>query len=339
MSEAQGVLFEPLPWLDTHWHRLWQTRCDGRLGHALLLTGPAGLGKRRFADLFAAALMCHQPCDDGVPCGRCPDCELMRVGTHPDLVRLAPEAESKSGEIKVDAVRELCSRQTLTTNRGPVSVLQIAPAEAMNAFAANSLLKTLEEPVASTLLLLISEDPARLPATVISRCQRITMLPPPADTAVAWLSARVPAKGLDLGLLLRLAHGAPLRALALADGAWLAKREQGFRQFRAIAEGREDPLAGADAWQQLDPALVLDWLASWISDLLRIAQAGASAQLSNPDKCAELADLAQRLTPRSAHRYLQQILRSKSLAASSINRQLLFESLLVQWAQLARGAH
>ena len=339
MSEAQGVMFQPLPWLDAHWQRLWQTRRDGRLGHALLLTGPSGLGKRRFADLFAAALMCRQPGDDGLPCGRCADCELLRSGNHPDLIRVSPEAESKSGEIKADAVRELCSRQTMTASRGPVSVLQIAPAEAMNAFAANSLLKTLEEPVASTLLFLISEDPARLPATVVSRCQRITMLPPPADSAVAWLSTRVQAQGLDLDLLLRLAHGAPLRALALADGAWLAKREQGFRQFRAIAEGREDPLAGADAWQQLDPALVLDWLASWISDLLRIAQAGASAQLSNPDKCAELADLAQRLTPRSAHRYLQQILRSKSLAASSINRQLLFESLLVQWAQLARGAH
>lgn len=327
--------FEPLPWLQPHWRRLWDSHRAGRLGHALLLTGPSGIGKRHFADLFAAALMCDKPGPEGHPCGVCADCVLFAAGNHPDLTRLEPDPESKSGEIKVDAVRELCGRQSLTASRGPRAVLRIAPADAMNAFAANSLLKTLEEPSDSTLLMLISENPSRLPATVLSRCQRLSMLPPDPDSAGVWLSARLGGGKFDLGLLLRLAHEAPLRALVLADAQGLKLRDDGFRRFQAIAEGREDPLDTAGAWQQLEPTLVLEWLAGWVSDLLRIGRDRNAVYLNNPDRQAELSALAPRLAPAATHRYLQQILKARALATSPINKLLLFESLLVRWARLA----
>ena len=331
--------FEALPWLQPHWQRLWDAHRDGRLGHALLLTGPPGIGKRHFADRFAAALMCDNPGADGQPCGVCADCTLCASGNHPDLTRLEPDAESKSGEIKVDAVRELCSRQALTASRGPRAVLRIAPADAMNPFAANSLLKTLEEPADSTLLMLVAENPSRLPATVLSRCQLLTMLPPDANSAGAWLSSRLGARKLDARLLLRLAHEAPLRALMLADVQWLRLREDSFRHFQAIAEGRADPLSTAGAWQQLDARLVLEWLAGWVSDLLRLGCDRNVGYLNNPDQRSELSAMAVRLAPAATHRYLQQVLRARALATSSINKLLLFESLLVRWARLATGTH
>lgn len=333
-AAANPLQLERLPWLDGHWQRLQEAQRHGRLGHALLLSGPAGVGKRQFADLFAAGLLCARPTDTGEPCGSCAECMLVRSGNHPDLTRLTPDADSKSGEIKADAVRELCSRQSLTASRGPRAVLQIAPAEAMNAFAANSLLKTLEEPADSTLLILIAEDAGRLPATVRSRCQRLTMLAPTTEAVQAWLSARLSEQSHDLALLLRLAHGAPLRALALPQDDALTAREEAFAQFQAVAEGRLDPLAGADAWQRQDTALVLDWVASWISDLLRLGQGGDGVYLNNPDKQAELSRLAPRLTPAAAHRYLQQILRFRALTKASINKQLLFERLLIHWVRL-----
>jgi DNA polymerase III subunit delta' len=339
-SSALLPPYEPLPWLEPHWQRLWQTRSNGRLGHAMLLTGPAGIGKRHFADVLAAALMCTAPAADGMPCGVCADCKLVAAGNHPDLVHLGPDPESKSGEIKADAVRELCSKQSLTANRGPRSVLQIAPAEAMNPFAANSLLKTLEEPADSTLLILISEDPSRLPATVTSRCQRLTMLPPSAETAIAWLAGRLEhAEKGDLGLLLRLAHDAPLRALAAADAHWVKLRDEHFRHFQAVAEGREDPLKAAAAWQQQEPTLVLEWLAGWVSDLLRIGRDRNAGYLNHPDLRAQLTSLSGRLRADAAHRLLQQILKARSLATSTINKQLLFESLLVRWASVTTRTH
>ncbi|MGB5734655.1 MAG: DNA polymerase III subunit delta' [Thiohalocapsa sp.] len=342
MNQTQALAlspFEPLPWLQTHWQRLWQSRRDDRLGHALLLTGPAGIGKRHFADLLAAGLMCTRSANDGLPCGTCADCQLIAAGNHPDLVHLGPDPESKSGEIKVDAVRELCSRQSLTANRGPRAVLRIAPAEAMNLFAANSLLKTLEEPTDSTLLILISEDPSRLPATVLSRCQRLTMLPPNTATAVAWLSERLDyPRRRDLALLLRLAHDAPLRVWAVADDQWLELRSDSFRRFLAIAQGREDPVTTAAAWQQQEAALVLEWLGAWISDLLRMGHDSQAVYLNNPDLRAELATLTIKVSPIAAHRFLQQILQARALATSTINKQLLFESLLVRWARLTARA-
>jgi DNA polymerase-3 subunit delta' len=216
-------------------------------------------------------------------------------------------------------------------------VLQIVPAEAMNAFAANSLLKTLEEPVASSLLILIGEAPERLPATVTSRCQRIGMLPPDAETGAAWLSARVDAKRFDLALLLRLAHDAPLRALTLADAEGLAGRERAFEQLAAVARGEQDPIAGAAAWQPLDPRLVLEWLSAWVSDLVRLVQTPGAAYLSSPDKHAQLMALTPGLDCAKAHRYLRRVLDYRALIDAPLNKGLLFEALLVDWARLVRG--
>ncbi|ESQ08810.1 MAG: hypothetical protein N838_21545 [Thiohalocapsa sp. PB-PSB1] len=303
----------------------------------MILIGPAGIGKRHFADRFAAALMCTNTGAEGQPCGVCADCVLLSAGTHPDLIHLDPDPESKSNEIKIDAVRELCNRQSLTANRGPRTVLRIAPAEAMNRFAANSLLKTLEEPADSTLLILISENPGGLPSTVISRCQPLTMLPPDAENAERWLSAKLNNPEIETRLLLRLAQDAPLRALVISNDHWLTLRDDCFRRFQAIAMGDQDPLAAASAWQQLDVELLLEWLAGWVSDLLRIGQNGDCAYLNNPDRRTELTILALRLVPLDVHLYLQQVLKAKALSALPINKLLLFESLLVRWARLSAG--
>ncbi|KAA6186327.1 DNA polymerase III subunit delta' [Thiohalocapsa marina] len=323
------------PWFATQWQQLQAARQQGRLGHALLFAGPAGIGKRRFADLFSASLLCAAADAQGMPCGQCAECRLLQAGNHPDLIRLQPDADAKSGEIKAEAVRALCSHQALTANRADRAILQIAPAEAMNAFAANSLLKTLEEPTDSTLLVLISEDWSRLPATILSRCHRLTLSAPAAAEAVAWVAERLQGHTREqIALLLQLAHGAPLRALALAEGDHLQARDAAFDQFRGVAQGRIDPVAAAAAWQRQDAEALLDWLAGWVSDLLRLGQDEAAAYLNNPDKRGMLAPLVAGIEPAALHRYLQQVLRFRALSRSSANKQLLFESLLVHWARL-----
>jgi DNA polymerase-3 subunit delta' len=333
-------VFEPLPWLEVHWQRLWAAHRADRLPHAVLVAGPPGIGKRHFSRLFSAALMCQRPGADGLPCGECADCRLVRAGTHPDLAQLGPDPEAKSDEIRVDAVREACARQSLTAQRGPRAVLSIAPAEAMNPYAANALLKTLEEPADSTLLLLITEDPGALPATVRSRCQRINMLAPAAEVASPWVAERLPdsGTGADAALLLRLAHGAPLQALRVADRQWLEARSQTFARLLAIAAGKEDPLSVAAAWQHMEPALVLEWLAGWVADLIRCQASADAGILNNPDRQAELAALASSLSAPALHRHLQQIMKAKAVANASINEQLLLEALLMRWAQLTLGA-
>jgi DNA polymerase-3 subunit delta' len=323
------------PWLQAHWQRLWSAHRGKRLGHAWLLAGPVGLGKRHFAERLARALLCQHPAENGAPCGACTECRLIDAGSHPDLQRIVPDAESASGEIKVEAIRALIGLENLTSHRGHYKVIEIVPAEAMTRTAANSLLKTLEEPTDRTLLLLIADDATRLPATIRSRCQHLVFVPPAESQALPWLTAALGAPPAPPELLLRLAQGAPLRALRMAQADYLDMRRQGFSQFLAVAEGREDPLAVAAAWQSRDVPALLEIALGWVCDIARLAGAPQSDYLGNPDLREVLQGLAARLPRERLHEFARQLMRARSLVQSSVNKQLLLESLMMRWAQLA----
>lgn len=330
------------PWLVPHWEALQRARRLGRLPHALLIHGPAGVGKRLFSEHLAQSLLCPTPGPDGRPCGGCQDCHLFAVGNHPDLVRVGPDPEGKSDEIKVQSIRDLVESEGLTASRGGYKVILIDPAERMNPSAANALLKTLEEPAADTLFCLIAERGYLLAATVRSRCQRLVLGLPGEDLALAWLGERV--RGGDPRLLLRLAHGAPLRALTLADPTMLARREAAFAGFLAVGQGTRDPVAEAQAWSDLNPRISLEWLGGWVSDLLRLCADRAAPYLGNPDKREALAQLACDFGSgvgfggeiAAGHRYLQRVLRARATQDNPLNPQLLHEALLIDWGHLVR---
>ena len=219
-------------WLEDSWQQLNQARLQGRLPHALLIKGQDGVGKQALALQTAAALLCEQPDTDGNACGRCSACGWLQAGTHPDLFQLEPEEAGKA--IKVDQIRELGGKLAMTSHGGHHKVAIIRPAEAMNVNAANSLLKTLEEPAADTLILLLSAAPGRLPATVRSRCQQLAVATPATPLAQQWLQD----EGLsadDALCYLELANGAPLRARDMAGADSAALRDQ--RPAGSLADG------------------------------------------------------------------------------------------------------
>jgi DNA polymerase-3 subunit delta' len=223
----------------------------------------------------------------------------------------------------------------MTSNRGRRALFRIAPADAMNPAAANSLLKTLEEPASAALLLLVSASPGALPATVRSRCQPVTLAAPPADVALPWLRAQLPS-GAPAEQLLAVARGAPLRALDLAAEGKLERRERCLSELRQVGGGDADPIAVANAWQSEDAGLLLSWLAGWVSDCLRLLADPHAPHLTNPDQRQPLAELSRRLRPEPGHRFLEQVLAARAQAGSTVNKQLLFEALLLRWAHLTR---
>ncbi len=336
------------PWLLSPWSALQGAQRANRFPHALLLTGPLGVGKRLLVEALARSLLCPRTDARGFACGQCPDCLLLAAGTHPDLVRVGPDEETKSGEIRVDAIRALAGTEGLTAHRGGWKLILIDPAHRMNVSAANALLKTLEEPAPSTLMCLVSEQPSRLTATIRSRCQALRLALPTEADALAWLTPQV--RGLNAATLLHLAHGAPLRALELADKERLAVRDKLFAGFVAVAQGQRDPLAEAAAWNEADPALLLDWLSGWLSDLLRLAgargpapaaaagagqaQATTTPRLINSDKRTALTTLAARVAPAAGHRLLRRIWQAGGGDTSNLNRLLLYETWLLDWARL-----
>ena len=333
MSELSA----PLPWHEEAWKGLLARLDSGRLPHALLISGQAGLGKLLFASAFAEFALCRSP-RDGLACGECRSCIQFRAGTHPDFVRVElEERDGKAGEegqlksaISVEQVRELIAGLQLSSSQaGGRKVALIEPAELMSTAASNSLLKTLEEPPAGTLILLVTSTPGRLPATVRSRCQALPLAAPASDAALAWLGVHAPRS--DWPTLLAFAGGAPLAALALAESGMGARREAFFGALARLKQGAANPVQLAvhpkDAYPEL---LRLLW--SFTSDLILLKTAGADAPLANRDQLALLQKAAEGIHLRSLYGYLDRIQAALQALETPLNRELAFSVLLSDWA-------
>jgi DNA polymerase-3 subunit delta' len=269
-----------MPWHEEPWKLLKGRRDRGVMPHALLLAGAAGLGKRQFADRLVRALLCRAPAD-GEACGECKACLLNAAGSHPDraAVGLAMRKDGTARtEVVIDQVRELSQRLAMSSQFGGWQIATIDPADAMNASAANALLKTLEEPSRETLLILIADAPWRLPATIRSRTQRVDFHLPAPDVAMAWLDAEGVA---DAGTALAAANGNPGQARAWAAEGQLKARSEVRNDLRALASGRGDPIEVARRWQAATPPAYLWFAAQAVAEESRARAQGQPAPLDS----------------------------------------------------------
>jgi DNA polymerase-3 subunit delta' len=218
----------------------------GRLAHAYLFLGPAGVGKATTARAMAAALNCVQPAADGDACGECPSCKRLNAGTHPDFLVISPE-EGKA-QIKIEAIRELRRRTDYPPLGGGWRVVLINPAEALTAIsdaAANALLKTLEEPPPRHLLVLSARGEADLLPTIVSRCHKLAFAPLPTALIIRELESRRGLPSTQAALVAALSGGSLGRALTL-DPEELVKQ-------------RDQVLADLGRFQQGSATVVLEW--------------------------------------------------------------------------------
>lgn len=318
------------------WHgALWAALAQGldQLPHALLLQGRPGLGKHAFAIQLAQALLCERP-RAAVACGQCHACHLFAAGNHPDLagVGLAEDARS----ITVDQIRALGEFLALRPHTATRKVVVISPAEAMNINAANSLLKLLEEPPLGSQLLLVTSHPARLPATIRSRCARLLFRLPAPAVGRDWLQARPGMAAGEAALLLELAGGAPLQAEALARQDFPALRVQLLQDMAALAQGREHPVSCAARWKGFGTGLVLGWLHGYVSDLVKLELGAPDFALRNPELAAHEAHRKNKYEIRDLYGFIDVILENYRLLGSPLDELLMLEDILIRWVRLSR---
>ena len=269
-----SLLPDLTPWQHRAYAHAASALSTGHLGHATLIVGPERIGKRVLAEHLAQRVLCLSPRSDGDACGACRSCSLFASraqfdpletrpdgslsqpwghSMHPDLVfvgyewKLKPPPAKMRSELVIEQIRGLSEKMVLTPQLGGAQVVIVDPADAINYSAFNALLKTLEEPRPGRYLWLLASNPARLPATIRSRCQRLELRLPPRDESLAWLRARGHA-GAVAEDALDAARGHPGLADHWASGDGLALRRAVAQDTQLLQRGQVAAAALAQRW-------------------------------------------------------------------------------------------
>lgn len=311
-----------LPWHDD----LWSHMCSGlvakRVAHGLLITGTPGVGKRRFAWRLVAALLCRQPTDTGDACGVCPGCRQRAAATHPDISRLTPEESGKV--IKVEQVRRFSHALHLTPQYATGRIGWIDPADSLSISAANSLLKTLEEPPAGCHIVLVSDRISALLPTIRSRCQIWTIPAAEPETARNWLTAR----DFDAGHVDNDRLRAPLALLARREVDAASLIAQWDNDLARLLARRANPVAVAERAYVAERRLWIDWLYRRCNDLM-LATLGAEPATAE----GALAEGARRLGPRRVEAWSRRVAEVARAAGSNADWRLMVESVFIELSQ------
>jgi DNA polymerase-3 subunit delta' len=307
----------------------------GSLAHAYLLVGPSHVGKLTLALNLAQALNCEA---GERPCGECSPCRKIAAANHADvqvigLIQNEDAAEAKL--IGIDQIKQMQHSANLPPFEGKHRVFIIDGAELLSIEAANCLLKTLEEPAAGVTFLLLTVNDRFLPATVVSRCQRLE-LPPLSTSEVA---AALAARGIEpqrAELLARLSHGCPGWAItAAADDSLLRQRDEAIERLLGVidADGEERFACAARLATQFNQnrGTVYDTLDRWLDywrDLM-LVKIGCRDIVTNTDRLAGLTEMAPGYRLPRIKAFIESLRAAADQLRQNANPRLVLEVLML----------
>lgn len=303
---------------------------EGRIAQGLILAGPRGVGKHKFALALAQALNCERPIE-GDGCGACISCRKIAAQEHADVHTIAPEGQF----IKIEQVRELSREAQFRPFEGRRRVYIIDDAHRLREEAANSILKTLEEPPETSLPVLVTSKPYALLDTIRSRCQMLSFGPLSPDDLESHLKANYKRPVEETRLLARLARGSIGRALEIDLGQYREKRGKMIEIVEALAVTRDSiRLMGAAEYlgRKLDKDEFenhLDVLMVILADIFYLKLGEPAESLTNADIAARLNQVAEVATLEQIIDLTERIEQVLQGLARNINRHIAVEAMLV----------
>jgi DNA polymerase-3 subunit delta' len=324
--------------------QMFQTAVErGRLGQAYFLVGPEGIGKALFARQLSKALLCEKPRGVLIACERCPACQQVEAGTHPDLLTLSTPEDKH--ELPVDVMRDFCAQLSRTPVRGGRKIGIVLDADEFNLESANSFLKTLEEPSPGVFLLLVATSTDRQLPTILSRCQIVRLNPLTAEELSAVLIEQGVTDQKQRDRLVKLSGGSVSRAIALNDDAIWQVREELISGITAL---RPDFTHLAGLWLQFvegagketaaqrnRSSVVIGFLIDSLRQSLRYALGSVVTGIDSEDE-RRLKPFAQRLGPGRLIDLIDKCLEADLRVERRAQLILVIESVLKQFTKPVR---
>ena len=321
------------PWQEKQWLSLTGCVEKQSLAHALLLCGPAAVGKYDFASQLSNYVVCrHRNHDNHLPCHQCKDCLLFQSGMHPDIVTVVPEDSSR--QIRIQQIRNIIHFTACCSNQGGYRVVIIKPADAMNIYAANALLKSLEEPGKNTLILLISSRPENLLPTVRSRCQQVVFSTPSRASVLPWMKKQLPGSSEpDICAALDLAHGRPLEAIQFIENNVFEQLTLLRQGLMDVSNGVSSPVEISRKWCSLNTLFIFEWLSLYLAAMIRCRMTQERKYLMPLLVEDQFYRIVRHCTASNFMVFHDWLVNHYSQLAAQVNFnvQLLYETLLIRW--------
>ncbi|MDD5097076.1 MAG: DNA polymerase III subunit delta' [Candidatus Omnitrophica bacterium] len=292
-----------------------------RLTGGYIFSGPEGIGKKMVAKIIAQGLNCTA--DSEKPCGSCSACLRIQKMQHPDVHII----ENDESQIKIDAIRDIKREASFRPYEGLMKVFIIDNAHKLNAEAANSLLKILEEPPKDSVIILVTHKVQTILSTVLSRCKQIRFAPLPRVSLESVL-IKDHFVGKDLAHFLSYyCEGRLGFALKLKDSRILAEKNAIFNSFMLS----EKPLEGNYFSQSKDQLHVcLNILASWARDLYLLKAGIPASEIIHADRQSDLLKLAHKLSFKQLNGIISGVTESSMYLDNNVNTKLLLHNLGAQ---------
>ena len=336
-SQNQDPMDNLYPWHSKCWDNFVNSRKQHHLPHAILLAGEEGIGKTQLAQRMAQSLLCiNTQAEPKDACNQCPSCKTYHSSANSDFLSIALLEDKK--QISVDQIRTLSEFLNYSRSYNTHRVVIINPVDRMNLNAANSLLKSLEEPTPNTIIILVTENSSALLATIKSRCQLFTVNSPNKQETINWLthnhlsdnvSAIKDSPKIDPEILFSMIGARPLKANAISAED-IENKALFFKQLQNVLNHSMSVSEMAKHWEKYDVDTLINWQLLTIQNAIKIAVSpdaaiGETNQLQNY--------VTEQLNTDEQWQLYQQIIQQKQYIHTSVNPLMFMENMIMLWSK------